>query len=166
MTLKILIESLQIYGNWEARFIHKNLEKNQLPKQWYYPPNNYFEGAQVLNIGTALEMAITEKHKTDDWFNFYEYEYLAFINVSSYSGESKLGYKAIKKNDINEMFVVNLKDLQNELFVISSNYFNDDINSFDKFYNYFSDLLNIDDFIKEIYNNIGKKVIPEFVDTV
>lgn len=172
MTLQkyILSEITRSESNWYCRFIHKNLDKNELPLQWFYPPNNVFEGAQVLNVLKAINMVITKNDPLDDWFYYNEYHYLSFLNVTGTSGESELGYKAIIPSDIKKMYVIPLDDVIEYVYETIIK-LEDEINvdtSFPISEEWAFDLgINeLNYFIEVLLNNHGEKVTPKFIDTI
>lgn len=167
----ILKESLR-NKNWYCRFIHDNLEKNQLPKHWYYPPNNIFDGAQVLSVSKALHMAVTKEDNRDDWFHFDSYTYLAFLNVSGLSGESRLGYRAILENDLKDMYVIELSEVSGAILEIALKMEEENypiiIGEYGLEEDWDNDLDTDDynEFIDRLLNRYAKKVNPEFIETV
>lgn len=96
--------STQIVG----RFIHINLEDNQLPTRWALRGGVY-DGAQVLDIETAVEVLLTKEHAWDDWYNPINHTRIALLKVSGFSGDKgHLGYSAILEEDLVEMRVADI----------------------------------------------------------
>lgn len=93
-----------------ARFIHTDLERNQLPTHWTYPEAGIYQGAQVLPLDEALEMAVTGEH-ADDFFVSGLYAHLAILEVTATSGErGPLTYSAVLPPDVTSMRVIELAD--------------------------------------------------------
>jgi len=94
--------------NIDARFIHQNVAKNQLPVRWTYPEAGHFDGAQMLRPSRALRMIDEGEDRLDDWYQGGDcYTHLALVEVSGHSGESGgIGYQAVTEGDVEAMHVI------------------------------------------------------------
>lgn len=95
----------------KARFIHRTLADNKLPKAWGLRGQT-FEGCQVLGLDRAMEILAAGEDHRDDWYTPEGYTRLALFDVDSCSGDTgHLGYKAVLEGDIKEMRVIDLSDI-------------------------------------------------------
>lgn len=93
------------------RFIHKDLERNQLPVRWSYPEAGLFSGCQVLDIEEGLKMSTTGEHLHDDFFSQDCYSHVCILKVSGCSGQKgPLRYNSIVEGDIESMHVLEFSD--------------------------------------------------------
>jgi len=97
----------------DARFIHQDVAKNQLPVRWTYPEAGHFDGAQMLSPARALRMIDEGEDRLDDWYQGGDcYTHLALVEVSGHSGESGgIGYRAVTEGDVEAMHVISMDDI-------------------------------------------------------
>ena len=146
----------------KARLIHNTLKKNQLPTKWTYPNQGEFEGAQVLSVSKALDIAINGDNR-DDWYND-NYSHIAFLKVSGLNGDSgPLKYRAIVEDDLIEMRVISLSNIDQIFLDIALEHEDNE-----KVWNNFN-MPNTNYIIDEYEDEIIKKakpVKPDFVNTI
>lgn len=144
-----------------ARLIHTDLNENQLPISWTFPEAGVFQGAQVLPVERALDIAINGD-SLDDWHSKSSYSHIAFLEVAGTSGDKgPLPYRAVVESDIQSMAVISIADLYEVLLMIAIELDTDDA--------WDGDDVDTDYIIENHMDEIirsAKKVIPEFINTI
>ena len=81
-----------------------NMTADTLPTHWAFPNIGWNEGAQVLGSTRALCILEDGEDKQDDWYSQSKYPYLYIIKHEGVSGRIEMGYKALTKGDIKEVY--------------------------------------------------------------
>lgn len=102
-----------------ARFNHCMNPANSITTCWTYRESGPYEGAQVLDIQDAIDMATSgEDASGDDWFSKSAHTELLLIKVRGFSGDKgPLGYRAIIASDVVEVRSISASDVSDELYM-------------------------------------------------
>lgn len=81
-----------------------NMTADTLPTHWIFPNTGWNDGAQILNGSRAFDILEEGEDRRDDWFSPNKYPYLFIIKHSGANGHSRMGYRALTEENVEEVY--------------------------------------------------------------